>query len=131
MICKLNNRGFTLIELLAVLVILTAIMGIAIPAISSSLERSKDKQNKSRIKLLESAAELYVSDNKNEVYRNMGSSTSCGILLSTLVSKNYVSSDAIKDADGNKLGDYVLFNRNNLSYEVKSGSTSKECWKSE
>ncbi len=130
MICKLNNRGFTLIELLAVLVILTAIMGIAIPAISSSLERSKDKQNKSRIKLLESAAELYVSDNKNDIYKNMTGNT-CGINLDTLVNKNYVSSDAIKDADGNRLGGYVLFNRNNLSYEVKSGSISKECWKSE
>lgn len=43
---KLNNKGFTLIELLAVLVILIAIMSIAIPSISSSLDRTKEKQMK-------------------------------------------------------------------------------------
>ena len=39
---KLNKRGFTLIELLAVLVILVVIMAIAIPSITSSIERSKN-----------------------------------------------------------------------------------------
>ena len=68
---NLNNKGFTLVELLAVLVILVAIMGIAIPTISSSLERTKEKQNKARHKVLESAAELYVTDNKNVIYRNL------------------------------------------------------------
>ena len=56
---KLNNKGFTLVELLAVLVILIAIMSIAIPSISSSLERSKSKQDTAKQKILESAAELY------------------------------------------------------------------------
>ena len=53
-----NSKGFTLIELLAALVILTAIMSIAIPSISSSLERTKAKQDKTKYKLLETAAEL-------------------------------------------------------------------------
>ena len=39
---KLNNKGFTLIELLAVLVILVVIMSIAIPSITSSVERNKE-----------------------------------------------------------------------------------------
>ena len=55
---KLNDKGFTLVELLAALVILTAIMGIAIPSISSSLERTKEKQNAARVKVLESAPEF-------------------------------------------------------------------------
>ena len=71
MIKKLNQKGFTLIELLAVLVILVAIMGIAIPSISSSLERTKAKQNESRYKVIESAAELYVTDHKNAIYQKM------------------------------------------------------------
>ena len=78
---KLNNRGFTLIELLAAWVILTAIMGIAIPSISSSLERTKEKQNKSRIKVLEAAAELYVTDHKNAIYNKLGTNDSCYINL--------------------------------------------------
>ena len=42
---KMNRKGFTLIELLAVLVILVVIMAIAIPSVTSSIERSKDKEN--------------------------------------------------------------------------------------
>ena len=48
---KLNKRGFTLIELLAVLVILVVIMAIAIPSVTSSIERSKNKE-KNMIKKL-------------------------------------------------------------------------------
>ena len=60
---RLNQKGFTLVELLAVLVILITIMGIAIPTISSSLERTKAKQNQARYKVLETTAEMYVTDN--------------------------------------------------------------------
>ena len=42
-----------------ILAILIAIMAIAIPTISSSLERTKDKQDESRERVIESAAELY------------------------------------------------------------------------
>jgi prepilin-type N-terminal cleavage/methylation domain-containing protein len=111
---RVNNKGFTLVELLAVLVILTAIMGIAIPSISSSLERSKNKQNKAREKVLESAAELYITDHKNAVYTNLGSANSCYIVLSNL--EEYLSADALKDADDNEISGYILFTKPN-TYE--------------
>ena len=57
---KMNRKGFTLIELLAVLVILAVIMTIAIPSVTSSIERSKDKEKIMKIKLIESEAELYI-----------------------------------------------------------------------
>ena len=57
---KMNRKGFTLIELLAVLVILTVIMAIAIPSVTSSIERSKQKEKNMKIKLIESEAELYI-----------------------------------------------------------------------
>lgn len=57
---KLNKKGFTMIELLAVLVILVVIMAIAIPSVTSSIERSKQKEKDQKIKLIESAAELYI-----------------------------------------------------------------------
>ena len=60
---KLNKKGFTLIELLAVLVILVVIMAIAIPSVTSSIERSKDKEKNMKIKLILSEAELYVDRN--------------------------------------------------------------------
>lgn len=117
----MDNKGFTLVELLAVLVILIAIMGIAIPTISSSLERTKAKQNESRYKVLESAAELYVTDHKNAIYDNLNNNTkeSCVIQIKNL---NYLSEDEMKDADGNNLsGYYIIFTRpNNYQYSTTS-----------
>ena len=45
---KLNNKGFTLVELLGVIIILMAILYLAIPSLTSSVERSKRKQFKRR-----------------------------------------------------------------------------------
>ena len=62
---KLNKKGFTLVEVLVVLVILVIIMSIAIPSVTSSIERSKQKQKDTKIELVISAAELYVDRHKN------------------------------------------------------------------
>lgn len=62
---RLNKKGFTLIELLAVLVILVVIMSIAIPSVTSSIERSKNKEKNMKIKLIESEAELYADRNNS------------------------------------------------------------------
>lgn len=62
---KINKKGFTLIELLVVIVILIVIMSIAIPSVTSSIERSKAKQKDQVIKLVESSAELYYDSHKN------------------------------------------------------------------
>lgn len=113
---SLNNKGFTLVELLAVLVILAAIMGIAIPSITSSMERTKTKQNEEKKAMLESFAELYVADHKNTIYSNIGSATSCYISLSTLKDSGYLTNDADKDADGNQLNGHILFVKAENSY---------------
>lgn len=107
---KLNRKGFTLVELLAVIVILVAIMGIAIPTISSSLERTKDRQNKARYKIIETAAEEFVTDNKNTVYGNLDGSGKCKIQVKQLA--EYLSTDEMKDADGKDLSEkYIVFTR--------------------
>ena len=64
---KMNRKGFTLVELLVVLVILVVIMSIAIPSVTSSIERSKQKQKDSKIEIIESAAELYMDRHKNTI----------------------------------------------------------------
>ncbi len=117
---KLNNKGFTLIELLAVLVILIAIMSIAIPSISSSLDRTKAKQSSAKIKIIESAAELYVTDHKN----NIPTSGDCYISVQTLVDEHYLSSDELKDSDGTEMGGAVMYNASNNSYEYFSQTNS-------
>lgn len=113
----INNKGFTLVELLAVLVILSAIMGIAIPSITSSMERSKEKQNEQKKEMLESFAELYVTDHKNAIYKNLVSSDSCFIEISTLKTKGYLSDEADVDVDGKSFTGYIKFDKSNNSYQ--------------
>ena len=122
---KLNNKGFTLIELLAVLVILIAIMSIAIPSISSSLDRTKAKQSSAKKKIIESAAELYVTDHKN----NIPTSGECYISVETLTKGNYLSSDELKDSDGKEMGGAVKYTIDKYKYEYSSSfsDVAKKC----
>ena len=108
---KLDNRGFTLVELLAVLVILIAIMSIAIPSISSSLERSKTKQDDGKKKILESAAELFVTDYKNQIGANP-----CYITMNDLVNNAYISDDALETSSGSTFSGYIKYDKSNNSY---------------
>ena len=124
---SLNKKGFTLVELLAVLVILAAIMGIAIPSITSSMERTKEKQNEEKKNMLESFAELYVSDHKNAIYNNLGASTECHISISTLKSEGYLTSDADKDADGNTFNGYIIFTKTTNSYRYSESPSAQTC----
>ncbi len=99
---KLNNRGFTLVELLVVIVILIAIVSLAIPSITSSMERSKDKINAGKLEVLGSAGELYLSS-KNRSKLSDYYAENCCVKLSTLKDNDYVSDDDLKDADNNSL----------------------------
>lgn len=86
---KINKKGFTLIELLVVIVILIVIMSIAIPSVTSSIERSKDKQKKQVIKLVESSAELYYDSHKNSGVTE--------ITIPDLIGKGYLTPAEAKD----------------------------------
>jgi len=127
----LNKKGFTLIELLAVLVILSAIMGIALPSITSSLERNKTKQNDSKKDMLESFAEIYVMDHKNAIYSKLDAKSDaakkdvCYILVTTLENEGYLSDGANEDADGNAINGNILFDRSRNLY-VHSDSLTLE-----
>lgn len=87
---KINNKGFTLIELLVVLVLLVVIMSIAIPSVTSSIERSKTKQKQQKIELLRSAGELYYDDHKNSL---------AGIIIDAklLICAGYITKEQAKD----------------------------------
>lgn len=119
---NLNNKGFTLVEVLAVLVILVVIMSIAVPNISSSLERSKAKQDDARKEVLKSYAELYIVDYKNSIT----TSEPCYITLNELVNGGYASEDEIKDSDGNVFTEVIIFTRSTNSYEFGT-MTGEQC----
>lgn len=110
---KKNNKGFTLVELLGVIVILVAILLIAIPTVTSSIERSKEKQLESKKDLILSGAELYISDIKTAM-------NSCRITLATLKSLDYVTSktliDPRSDTDAEIIG-HVVYSKTTSGVE--------------
>lgn len=114
---RLNKKGFTLVELLVVIVILVVIMSIAIPSITSSIERSKDKQKTQVIKLIESAGELYVDKHKNTV--NQGQ-----ITLDKLIGDGLITKEEMKDPFNEKstLCGYLSYDGTNIVWTEQSGS---------
>lgn len=111
----MNKRGFTLVELLGVIVILSIIMLIAIPNVTSVLEKSKRSTYLADAKKLISQVEYEISNNTIE------KPNSAEILRIRL---SYVgTSDVSKDPDGNpydKNNSYVIVIRkdNYLEYYV-------------
>ena len=94
---KLNKRGFTLIELLAVLVILVVIMAIAIPSVTSSIERSKQKEYDAKVKLIVSAAELYFDKHRNTYPLSSDDRTIYQVNISKLIEEKYLTEEEAKD----------------------------------
>lgn len=123
---RFNNRGFTLVELLVVIVILIAIVSLAIPSITSSMERSKAKINAGKLEVLGSAGELYLSS-KNRSKLNDYYDGNCCVKISTLKNNDYVSDDDLKDANNDSLiptGTEQICKVGD-GYKVKTGKT--EC----
>ena len=114
---ELNKKGFTLVELLVVIVILGVIMSIAIPSITSSIERSKDKQKTQIINLIVSAGELYVDKHKNTV--NPGQ-----ITLDKLIGDGLITAQEMKDPFNEKstLCGYISYNGSDVVWVDQSGS---------
>lgn len=114
---ELNKKGFTLVELLVVIVILGVIMSIAIPSITSSIERSKDKQKTQIIKLIESAGELYVDKHKNTVKPGQ-------ITLDKLIGDGLITAQEMKDPFNEKstLCGYISYNGSDVVWVDQSGS---------
>ncbi len=113
---RLNKKGFTLVELLVVIVILAVIMSIAIPSITSSIERSKDKQKTQIIKLIESAGELYVDKHKNTV--------TPPITLNQLIEDGLITKEEMKDPFNEKrtLCGYLGYDGKKVSWNDTSSA---------
>ena len=115
---KLNNKGFTLVELLAVIAILIIIMTIAIPNISSAINRTKNKQDKATQKLIETAGDLYMSEIKNSL-------TNGDYCLSVQI---LIDNDYLDEEDVNDYISYSLkYNKNGTKIEFKEMETNTNC----
>lgn len=120
--CK-GQKGFTLIELIAVLVILTIIMSIAIPSISASIERSKEKQRNAKIKIMESAAEIYIVDRKSLI-----TSSSCYVKIDELISSTLINADDKIDPTTNSdFGGCILYKKLEGTYSYQDTCGTNYC----
>lgn len=113
---KLNNKGFTLVELLAVLVILITILMIAIPSITSSVERNKQKALDKKIDIIEAAAETYVNQYKNKINYSSFKNGNCCIKLSDIKNSGILTIEDLKDSDNNEIVGSVCYNTTDRTY---------------
>lgn len=60
---KRNKKGFTLVELVLVIAILGILTAIAIPKLGSSRETAKVRTHNANVRILKSAAAMYLADN--------------------------------------------------------------------
>ncbi|TAK05568.1 prepilin-type N-terminal cleavage/methylation domain-containing protein [Patescibacteria group bacterium] len=61
---KQSHKGFTLIELLVVIAIIGLLSTLAVVALNSAREKSRDAKRVSDVKQIQTALELYYSDNQ-------------------------------------------------------------------
>ncbi|OGH58871.1 MAG: hypothetical protein A2725_03935 [Candidatus Magasanikbacteria bacterium RIFCSPHIGHO2_01_FULL_33_34] len=59
----MNKKGFTLIELLVVIAIIGLLSTLAVVALSSAREKARDSKRLSDLKQIQTALELYYTDN--------------------------------------------------------------------
>lgn len=115
-----NNKGFTLVELLGVIVVLVAILLIAIPNISSTLERNKNKIDYNKEKNIISAAEIAFSNN------SCNYSKACIISFNCLLAHDLISDEELIYSNGTKINEkfaVVVYNNDgSKKFELKRSS---------
>ena len=107
---KMNNRGFTLIELIVTIALLALISTISVSVIGNIRGKHNVNSYYELIKNVESAAKLYVTDNRYNL-KSVGIDIKCPnnntftISLQKLVDNGYLTTDnnEIKNFDGSTL----------------------------
>ena len=67
------ERAFTLIELLVVIATIIILVGIAVPALNSALERAKIAKDMSNLRQIGTATQMYMNDNNGVLFSTTGS----------------------------------------------------------
>lgn len=122
---KLNNKGFTLVELLGVIIILVTIMLIAIPSITSTISRNKDKELEAKQELIIAETKLYVESHKNHEYPFLQGK--CGYLTEDLYNEKIVSEENVLDSDGNLIEGCVYYDPDQNTYHFENPCNQYSC----
>lgn len=89
----MNNKGFTLVELIAVLAVMITILLIAIPSISSSIERNKGNLSEKNEEIIYDAAEIYSDLYLKNYFKHKFSNGECGIHINELINAELVGEE--------------------------------------
>ncbi len=141
----MNNRGFTLIELIVTIALLALISTISVSVIGNIRGKHNVNSYYELLKNVESAAKLYVTDNRYNL-KGVGINIKCPsdntftISLETLVDNGYLTTDddGIKNFDGSTLtlsenSVTVTYDctKKNFTYKIdKNDENNKICRKS-
>ncbi len=141
----MNNRGFTLIELIVTIALLALISTISVSVIGNIRGKHNVNAYYELLKNVESAAKLYVTDNRYNL-KSVGIDIKCPnnntftISLQKLVDNGYLTTDnnEIKNFDGstltlseNKVTVTYDCTKKNFTYKIdKNDENNKICEKS-
>ena len=122
----MNDKGFTLLEVILVVAILGVITLIAVPSVSSLLNKNKDDQYENLKKSIISAAKIYVSDNRYNlgiVCNNVNNKPIITVTLEELVSEGNLTEPIIDPRNKNEID---LNNVVNITYNCYNKTFSYE-----
>lgn len=93
----MKTQGFTLMEMIAVVIIIALIALISLPTITNQLVDKKDEVSEATLNIINSAAELYMSNRQSEYPKGVNNTgVDYCISLDTLVNTGNLTSP-IKD----------------------------------
>ena len=90
----MTKNGFTLVEIIAVLVIMSILLTLTVPAVLNNVDRKKRSEHDSIIEEIETSAKLYINQNK-DVAAYISSAGEININYQTLVSEGLVKANQI------------------------------------
>lgn len=102
MVIAMNKKGFTLIEVIMVIAIIAILSLILIPNVMILIDKNKKRTCEKMIDNIESAAKMYVNQNKYELGFDC-SGTPKGIKLKTLVDAGYLGGELVNPINKEKI----------------------------
>ena len=99
----MNKKGFTLIEVIMVIAIITILSLILIPNVMVLINENKKRSCEKMIDNIESAAKMYVNQNKYELGFDCVDNKTKEITLKTLVDAGYLGGELVNQINKEKI----------------------------
>ena len=104
-----TRSAFTLVELLTVIAIISLLIGILLPSLSSARDQAKNTKTKAFLKAVETGCELFKNENEGEFNQSNGYPPSAGYLPNTFGPS---SNAAREDVHTAPTPSYVMYGAN-------------------